>query len=257
LLLLGESPVIDNKTAPPILTPTALNAQRALAFVISSLSDAKRTRTTVESIAGSLAAAQNLNMETALAIASASVGFFRLLGPLDLRDGEIVLHDQVSSYFLKSLLWFLRNESPLLDNWERNGAATDGTVSNILEAPPILLRAMEERRMLLSKERNLHPEPSRVQSVSANLIKRTIRGKPHFLHQWDADARQFQLIGGKNRSHESPLMTARREASEELAGDLSNDKHFEVTSISDAPLSIARYPGLTVRLRSTTQTCFS
>ena len=212
----------------------APEAMRGLEFLVDRISDARKTHITAAKLAAELSKAQNLSEEAASHATSYVLSLLKALGIVELTNDEVLLRDQIASYLLKSIHWFVQHDLALIDNWERAGVS--GSVTNLFEAPARLLKAIEERRMQVAAERGLVPTPSRIQPAAGALIKKTLRGKAYFLHQWDGDARQFQLIGGKVRDNETPMMAVRREACEELAGDISHGEHFEIEALVPEPV---------------------
>lgn len=143
----------------------------------------------------------------------------RLLDLIQDSNDYIVLSGQIQTYCRNSLLWYLENNREVLSNWNRPGAAQeDVSVANLLDQAPYFLKALEEKRRAISEQNGLPMTPSREQSCSVVLFKITHEGVPYYLHQWDREAEQYQLIGGKQRANETPLQTAQREVVEEVSG---------------------------------------
>lgn len=103
---------------------------------------------------------------------------------------------------------------------------------------PHFLKLMEERRLEISRGNKIEHGYSRLQPVAILLVKGEAKGKPYFLHKWDDIAKQFQLIGGKQRPKEPNIETAMREMVEEVSRDLRYGRDYELTLLNDKPIQI-------------------
>lgn len=160
-----------------------------------------------------------------------------ILDLFDLRhpgsDRLIQTAGQMQTYCRNSLVWYLKNDLPVISNWSRSGVASEVDIKSLLDNAPYFLRLMEERRIHLSGINGIAPDYSRLQAVSVCLVKMKIRGKPHILHQWDERAAQFQIIGGRSRIGETPEDTAARELNEEIVEHaLIKGRDFEVKALN-------------------------
>lgn len=154
---------------------------------------------------------------------------------LERRQHRYRAQNQIATYFLKSLAWYDEAEISVCSNWQRVGTAGHVSSSNLLERAPHLLKAIEERRLSLMHAADLPIRPSRTQACSLVLIKDSHQ---KLLHQWDQDAKRFQLIGGKQRESESPLETAIREFQEEVSHDnLRYSEEFSIHQLFELPIT--------------------
>lgn len=159
-----------------------------------------------------------ISIECADTAVSITLELLRLLNMVQEVDGYIVLAGQTQTYYRNNLVWYLKNDQYALCNWDRYGTAADTIhLANILGQAPYFLKAFEERRRQLAKDNKLNAEASREQPCSVVLFKAVLNDKMYLLHQWDQKAERYQLIGGKQRSNETPEETATREALEELS----------------------------------------
>ena len=164
------------------------------------------------------------------------------------RQGDAVrASDQVSSYLIRSLMWYAQRSLAFVDEATGEGALPGHG----------LLRHMELRRVHLSQLRGIAAEPTREQDAALVLFRRMVRGKPCLLFQWDERARQYQLIGGRIEPNETPHAAAIRECCEEvgehqpvpwqhgqdftLTSVLPNDAAIESTAISPTYGALTRY----------------
>ncbi len=122
---------------------------------------------------------------------------------------------QVSTYFLRSLAWYVEHSIPLVDGWRARGLQGDAGASALDHAPDFL-GAMERRRLAVAARLGLDAPASRRQEAVLILIKGILDGEVYYLHQFDSDARRYQLIGGRVEPGEALLVAALRELNEEL-----------------------------------------
>ena len=122
---------------------------------------------------------------------------------------------QVSTYFLRSLAWYLERGVPLVSGWHARGVQGDDAESPFDRAPKFL-EGMECRRLRIAAQMGLDAPSSRHQEVALILIKGVHGEDVSYLHRFDADAGRYQLIGGRVEPGETPLAAALREAGEEL-----------------------------------------
>ncbi len=144
-------------------------------------------------------------------------------------EGRVQASSQTAKYFLMSLASYVETEVPIVDDWRSRGVYPDGT-QNPLQNAATLLHAMETRRSNL-----LHAAPAvRDEQVAQVLIKRTNpqTGVGELLFQFDANAKQYQLIGGRRKDSDPDLrFTMIREIEEELADDLQHAVHYQLECI--------------------------
>lgn len=122
---------------------------------------------------------------------------------------------QVATYFLHSLAWYVEHGIPLVDGWQARGIhGESGALA--LDRAPDFLNAMERRRLAVAARLGLDAPASRHQEAVLILVKGVLDGEVYYLHRFDADARRYQLIGGRVEPGEAPLAAALRELREEL-----------------------------------------
>jgi hypothetical protein len=152
------------------------------------------------------------------------------LGIIQLHNGSLKASSQTAKYMLESLATYVENGQRLVDDWHTRGVyrEKDGVFQNAAT----LLFEMEKRRLLLQD----NPPPSRREEVAQVLIKRTNpeTGRAEFLLQYDKNANQFQLIGGRRKEVDGDLhVTMVREIEEELADDLKLVDDYELVMVID------------------------
>lgn len=156
---------------------------------------------------------------------------------------------QVASYFLRSLAWYVEKGLPLLGGWHTRGARNAPATNALLEHAPHFLRAMEQRRLQLAHAHAVAVPPSRRQAAVFILIKGVLAGERFYLHRYDADAAQFQLIGGRTEPGETPFAAARRELEEEVGPGavlhphpvLNPDAPIHITALSPTYGALTEY----------------
>ena len=106
---------------------------------------------------------------------------------------------------------------------------------------PDLLRLLEQQRLDAAQRTNTLAEPAREQAAVLLLIVQHVAGDTCLLHQFDAAANQFQLIGGRLEPGEQAEATAWRELQEEIGGSqlhpLSLDK-IALRPALDTPIAL-------------------
>lgn len=135
---------------------------------------------------------------------------------VDAQGFKFKTRSELSSYFIRSLALYIREDGKILLNWERSGV-TEGpySISDILSGPQFLY-AMESRR--ISKNNDDAPVVRKSMIVKA-IIKARVRSfrEPVFLVQFDEKTRKYQLIGGHMRRTDDNIENAmKRELEEEL-----------------------------------------
>jgi 8-oxo-dGTP pyrophosphatase MutT (NUDIX family) len=157
----------------------------------------------------------------------------QLLGVVDFEGERIRASSQTAKYTLNSLAEYMDSDLSLVNDWK-----TRGMYESPLHNGATFLKHLEEQRKLLQQD----APPSREEKVAQVLIKRNNphTGEPELLFQYDRNARQYQLIGGRYspRDNNDLKQTIIREIEEELATNAlkySVDYQLE-TVISDMTL---------------------
>jgi 8-oxo-dGTP pyrophosphatase MutT (NUDIX family) len=133
-------------------------------------------------------------------------------------DVKVKAKSETAFYFLRSLAQFVRKDMKLTSDWERRGVREDISPVEVIGSGTQLVHAMEKIRT----EEHGDITSIRKVFVSQVIVKAKIKGKrePVYLVQYDAPARQFQLVGGRRRKSETdPLTVMKREIAEELSGN--------------------------------------
>lgn len=137
---------------------------------------------------------------------------------------------QTSKYALNSLAAALESGQTLVDDWQTLGMH----FANPLHNGATLLHWVELQRMSYTPD----APPSRVEHVVQVLIKRidVQTGEHAFLMQYDQNANQYQLIGGRvsPRDNGDTLATITREISEELPlAELRYGQDYQLALLAD------------------------
>lgn len=143
---------------------------------------------------------------------------------------RIKASSQTAKYTLESLAAYEESGLRWIDDWKTRGIYR--TDEGVFQNGATFLHELETRRLQLTTT----PVPSRQEEVAQVLIKRTNpqTGQPEFLMQFDANAQQYQLIGGR-RSPNDPTMQATmiREIDEEISNPLRYGVDYTLTLLID------------------------
>jgi 8-oxo-dGTP pyrophosphatase MutT (NUDIX family) len=144
-------------------------------------------------------------------------------------DNNLRASSQTAKYMLESLAEYVEAGLPLVDDWHTRGVNRDE--GNPLQNAATLLHILDERRIAAQQD----PRPSRQEEVAQVLIKRTNpeTGLPELLFQYDNNAGQYQLIGGRRKDHESIFETLVREINEELADSPQHKTDYQLRLIAE------------------------
>jgi hypothetical protein len=152
------------------------------------------------------------------------------LGVVQFHNGSVKASSQTAKYMLESLANTVENGQRLIDDWHTRGVYREK--EGVFQNAATLLFEMEKRRIALQE----NPPPSRREEVAQVLIKRMNpeTGKAEFLLQYDKNANQFQLIGGRRKNVDDDLnVTMVREIEEELADDLKLTDDYQLVLVID------------------------
>jgi 8-oxo-dGTP pyrophosphatase MutT (NUDIX family) len=150
------------------------------------------------------------------------------LGAVQLHQDSVKASSQTAKYLLESLATYVENGQKLVDDWHTRGVYREE--NGVFQNAATLLFEMEKRRIALQEA----PRPSRREEVAQVLIKRTnpVSKQAEFLLQYDKNAHQFQLIGGRRKHLEEDLHTTMiREIEEELADELKIAQDYQLVPI--------------------------
>lgn len=132
-------------------------------------------------------------------------------------QGMVKATSQTAKYTLESLASYAERDLRFVDDWKTRGIYR--TDEGAFQNGATFLHALETRRLQLLD----NPTPSRTEQVAQVLIKRTNpeTKQPEFLMQFDDNAQQFQLIGGRRSPNDATIQdTIIREIDEEVANTL-------------------------------------
>ena len=161
----------------------------------------------------------------------------KTIGVVQLDDQQnIRATSQTAKYMLHSIASYLEEDIHWIDDWHTRG--TNHQNESPLFNAASLLYLLEKRRLDFLDS----PAPSRSEQVAQVLIKRTNKetGKPELLFQFDENANQFQLIGGRHNDKDPDLLsTMIREIEEEVSNNLIYGQDYQLKCvISDlAPMA--------------------
>jgi hypothetical protein len=135
---------------------------------------------------------------------------------------------QTAKYALNSMAAYVESDIRIVEDWK-----TRGVEQGFLENGASFLHALEQRRLQVMPQ----PTPSRRERVAQVLIKRENpqTGDPELYFQYDANAKEYQLIGGRwsPRDGDDLRQTMIREIEEELAGNpLRYGEQYQLTLIA-------------------------
>ncbi|MGJ3238526.1 MAG: NUDIX domain-containing protein [Anaerolineae bacterium] len=135
---------------------------------------------------------------------------------------------QTAKYMLESLISYAEHGLCWVGDWKTRGVYRDD--SGALQNGATLLHELESRRLRLLAQ----PTPSRTEQVVQVLIKRTNpqTHSPEFLMQYDANADQYQFIGGRRSPDDETLERAMlREIDEEIANTFCYPRDYQLSVI--------------------------
>lgn len=141
-------------------------------------------------------------------------------------ERQIKASSQTAKYTLESLASYVGHNIRWIDDWKTRGVHRQE--GNLLQNGATLLYELEQRRLnLLNK-----PEPSRREQVVQVLIKRNnpLTHEAEFLMQYDANANQYQFIGGRVSPNDETLEIAIiREIDEEIFNTLYFPQDYQLS----------------------------
>lgn len=145
--------------------------------------------------------------------------------------GYIKATSQTAKYMLESMASYVEANVSFVQDWQTRGVNRDET-NNPLQNGATLLHALDYQRSHLLTD----AKPSRTEKVAQVLIKRNNpqTEKAELLLQFDANADQYQFIGGRYRASDGhPFNTLIREIEEELVDDLHHARDYEVKLMAE------------------------
>jgi 8-oxo-dGTP pyrophosphatase MutT (NUDIX family) len=157
-------------------------------------------------LATALAQHSGLSAEFATGAVSVALDMLDAVGALKHSDDGVRYAGQLPGYFARSLAWLSRHGIPVFDGWR--GDARQSAVR--------VLAALERQRVDHAAALGVPAEPIRDQHAAIVLIENNVDGGRCYLHQFDARAQQYQLIGGRIEPDETPARAAEREVIEEV-----------------------------------------
>lgn len=138
-------------------------------------------------------------------------------------NAQVQATSQTAKYALNSLASYIEHEQPIVPDWKLRGFKP-----TVLANGASFLHELEAQRMALLPD----AAPTRQQDVAVVLIKRaaTASQPAAILFQYDADARRYQLIGGRhNETDDTMQATIVREIAEELpANTLQQGQDYDL-----------------------------
>jgi hypothetical protein len=160
------------------------------------------------------------------------VAFLQTLGVVEvvtLEPYSIRARSQTAKYTLNSLAEYVENDLLLINDWKTRGIQPSALVNGAS-----FLKLLDEQRLAQSP----YAQPSRSERVAQVLIKREnpATHQPELLFQFDHNATQFQLIGGRYspRDNDDLRQTIIREIIEELPlNTLIVDQDYHLVSLLD------------------------
>ncbi|BCX03915.1 MAG: hypothetical protein KatS3mg053_1853 [Candidatus Roseilinea sp.] len=201
--------------SPPATDRFRRRVRQALAAIPSHREPARSAAEIVRRLCETCDAAGRPAPEEAEAAVRCALAVLDWFGALETSDEGHRTAGQVATYFLHSLAWYVEHGIPLVDGWQTRGVRGEAGAP-ILDRAPDFLDAMERRRLAVAGRLGLEAPASRRQEAVLILVKGVLDGEVYYLHQLDADARRYQLIGGRVEPGEAPLAAALRELREEL-----------------------------------------
>jgi len=142
--------------------------------------------------------------------------------------GKIKATSQTAHYTLHSIASYAENDLRWIDDWKTRGVHRQD--NGFLQNGATFLHELESRRLAALEK----PAPSRSEEVVQVFIKRSNpdTGEAEFLMQYDANADQYQLIGGRRSPDDESLEIAIiREIEEEVSNTLVYGRDYQLDVI--------------------------
>ncbi|MDQ7025663.1 MAG: NUDIX hydrolase [Anaerolineae bacterium] len=175
---------------------------------------------------------ETLSQDIDPAILLGFVLMLKTIGAVQIDDAHnIRAASQTAKYMLHSIASYIETDKQWIDEWHMRGVNRKSD-DNPFQNAATLLHAMEKRRLQVID----NPKPSRSEEVAQVLIKRSNphTQKPELLFQFDANANQFQLIGGRRSDNDDSLLaTIIREIEEEVANTIHYEKDYHLNCVID------------------------
>lgn len=218
------------------------NRKHLVIAVLENIPTHRESHCSLDKIVSLIMENYEVDEKMAIGLTASTISFLELFGILENKDENLYrIKDQIPTYFIYCLKWYLKNNQDILSNWRRKGTSKDIKINNFLDMAPHFFRLMEQRRLRIGKKLNSDVGYSREQGVSVNLIKAQHKKNIYFLHKWDEAAAQYQIIGGRVRQNEDHIETAKRELHEEITEhDLKEGEDYEIYSLTekDKPITL-------------------
>ena len=190
-----------------------LNLIKGILNAIPSHNDSPKP---IEDICLAVPNKSDQNNDMVFGATAVTLAILDTFGVISCENDKFRFTGQIPNYFRHSLCWYIENNRKMFSNWNRSGTSREIRAIKLLNSAPYFLKLIEEQRLRISKREDIDPECSRIQSASILFIKATYKDIVYFLHQWDTQAQQYQIIGGRQRFNELNIDTAKRELEEEL-----------------------------------------
>lgn len=205
--------------------------------VLNSIPSHNESPKPLEDICSTVSSKSEQSKDIVFGVTAATLAFLDTFGVLSCENNNFRFIGQIPHYFRHSLCWYIKNNQKLFSNWNRSGTSREIKITNLLNSAPYFLKMIEEQRLRISENNGLNPESSRSQPAAILLIKASCKNSIYFLHQWDRQAQQYQIIGGRQRLNEINFDTAKRELEEELTEhELVYKRDYELELLNESPI---------------------
>lgn len=149
----------------------------------------------------------------------------------DETTGMIRATSQTAKYALNSLAEYVKADLKIVEDWKTRGVLRNPD-EGALQNGASFLHLLEAQRLAIQS----NAPATRTEKVGQVIIKRTnpTTGDPELLFQYDKNANQYQLIGGRWRESDGDILnTMVREIEEELEGnDLVYEQDYQLKLIT-------------------------
>lgn len=145
-------------------------------------------------------------------------------------QGHIKASSQTAKYSLNCLAAYVEHDQQWIADWKTRGVHRHET--GALQNGATFLYELEKRRLALSET----PIPSRIEEVAQVFIVRhhPDSHRTELLMQFDQNADQYQLIGGRRSPRDATMLAAIvREIDEEVADDLTYKTDYQLDLVID------------------------
>lgn len=120
------------------------DAQAAVISVLGAIPSHREAPITIAQLTQTVADQLDCSINYGEGLVAATLSFLELMGVIEWHGKDSFhISNQIPSYFVQSISWYLEHSQQIFSNWERSGTAHEIMVANLLDRAPYFLRAIE------------------------------------------------------------------------------------------------------------------